>query len=442
MLKLNCLYIKTIKKTFIVISVFLGVVLCYGFKQEKATTNQPNETKSATTNNSNDIVIAGSNGVQRISVFSKNTNYDSKLSTVASEVRFIPLDDEPLINDFHTYDVELTDDFVLLSGLDYIYQYDKQGRFIRNIGEKGMGPADYINISHPLQIDNAENTIYALDIGRRRVVVYNFDGSFNRAFQTNFQGSMAIIDPSTIAFRQSAEDRFRKNAPFISFTDRKGKNEEIYYSHLHPVVPRNEAKTLGSEVSFLWEHAGRFYYLEYGADTIFQILRDKFEPVWILTGELKLDKKELFLRDKGKKLDNISNMLRPNGGIFESNRFLIFKLVDNQERFYMVYDKVSGQFHRTYEKDAPAYVNSRGEIISIKRDYFIDDIVSGLHFIPQYQSMGKAIALIPATTVVENRKEILRHIASHPSKESEHLKSIVEDMEEEDNPLVMTVTFK
>ena len=428
------------KNSFIIISVFLWVVLCYSSKQAKATTNHlPDKTKFAKTNSSNDIVIAGSDGVQHISVFSKCTNYDNKLSTVASEVRFIPLDDEPLINDELIFDIELTDDFVLLSDLYHIFQYDKQGHFIRNIGERGMGPADYINISLPLQVDNTKKAIYALDINRKRVVVYNFDGSFNRAFQTNFQGSMSVLDSSTIAFRQSSGDRFQKNVPFISFTDNNGKNEKVYYSHLHPVIPRNEVKGM-PEATFLWEHAGRFYYLEYGADTIFQISRDAFVPVWILTGELKVDKKELFVFNN-RKLYNISYLFRPNAGIFESNRFLIFNLYGNQERFYMVYDKVSGQFHRTYDKDAPVFVDSRG-VSRIDRDYFIDDLISGLQFKPQYQSMGKAIALIPATTVVENRTKILRHIASHPSKESEHLKPIVEKMDEEDNPLVMIVTFK
>jgi hypothetical protein len=434
------------KKLFVFTFVCMGFISCSGCKQSTETTNHKDttglsdEATSATTNDPNDIVIAGSNGVQRISVFSQNTNYDSKLSTVASEVRFIPLDNEPPINDFHIYDVELGVDFILLLHYSNIFQYDKQGHFIRKIGERGMGPADYINITPPLQIDNTEKTIYALDINRRRVVVYNFDGSFNRAFQTNFQGSMAIIDSSTIAFRQLSGDMFLENAPFISFTDRDGKNEKKYYSHLHPVVPRNEAKTI-PEATFLWEHAGRFYYLEYGADTIFRILRDTFEPVWILTGVLKPDKKELFVIDKGKKLYNISYIFRPNAGIFESDRFLIFNLFGNQEKFFMVYDKVSGQFHRTYDKDAPVFVNSHGDS-RLDNDYFLDDLVSGLHFKPQYQSMGKAISLIPAETVAEKRNEILRHIASHPSEESERLKSIVEKMDEYDNPLVMIVTFK
>ena len=434
------------KNLFIYISVCLGVVLYNGCNQGKTTTNQSDNTAFATMNSSNDIVIAGSDGLQRIAVFSNCTNYDNKLSTVASEVRFIPIDKEHYIDDFYTHDIGLSDDFILLSGSNFIYQYDWQGHFIQNIGIRGGGASGYIDLQPPLQIDDQEKTIYVFDRNRKRVVVYNFDGSFNRAFQTNLQGSMAVLDSSTIAFRQSSEDRFRKNAPLISFTDSNGKNDTVYYSHLHPVVPRNEAQSFGPDASLLWEHTGRFYYLEYGADTIFHISRDTFVPVWILTGELKLDKKELFLRDKGKKLDNLSFMFRPNAGVFESNRFLIFKLSGDQDRFYMVYDKASGQFHRTYDRNVPVHEvtlpTGRVRTQPKRMDFFIDDLVSSLHFTPQYQSKGKAIALIPATTILENRNDILRHIAQHPSEESEHLKPIVEKMDEFDNPLVMIVTFK
>ena len=86
------------KKLFVFAFAFacLGFISCYGCKQGAETTNHKDTTSlsdeaiSATTNNSNDIVIAGSDGLRSISVFSKCTNYDNKLSTVASEVRFIP----------------------------------------------------------------------------------------------------------------------------------------------------------------------------------------------------------------------------------------------------------------------------------------------------------------------------------------------------------------
>jgi hypothetical protein len=427
-------------KNFIYISICLAVVLCIRCNNNKVATAESTEKNVIDAICNTVVENSKENEIKRIELFSKCTNYDNKLSTVASEVQFIPLDDDPLINEFHTNDIAVTDDFILLAGLHHIYQYDKKGKYIRNIGSRGMGPTEYVNICPPLQTDNEAKLIYVLDSNRRRIVVYRFDGTFERAFPVDFDGSMAILDSVTIAFSQTMVDRFLPRAPFLSFTDRYGKNKKIYFSHLHPVMSMKEAQSQGSDVSFLWEHTKRFYYLEYGADTIFRISRDTLAPAWILAGKLKPEKKELFLRNAGEKLKNVSAILRPNSGIFESNKFLIFKLSDNKECFYMIYDKTSQNLHRTYDKNAPVIKNPRSEMKNM--NYFIDDIVSGLHFSPEYQSMGKAIALIPAVKIIENRDKILQHIDAHPSREGTQLRMIVESMDEFDNPLVMLVTFQ
>ena len=434
----------SMKKILLAILVCLGVVLFAESDNDKGITDLSDKTVLEKTKNLSDDVSEGSNEVKKIAVFSKCTNYDSKLSTVASDVQFIPLADEPLIGE-HTIDIALSDDFIFLLGMSHIYQYDKQGRFIRKIGERGMGPRDYINLCPPLQINDKEKSIYALDLNRRRVVVYNLDGTFNRAFNTNFLGSMAILDSTTIAVREGFINYFMPNVPLLHFMNHNGENNKTFYSHLHPVISRKEAKII-PDINILWEHAGKFYHIEDGADTVFRISRDSLVPVWILTGEFKRNKKELYNPlDRQKKLLSTVTFL-PNSGVFESNKFLIFRLIDSQDSYYMVYDKTSGKFHSTFDNKVPGVerlVHPRGDTRTAKEmDFFIDDLVSGLHFTPRYQSMGKAIALISAITVTEKRDEILRHIASHPSEESARLKTMVEKMDEFDNPLVMIVTFK
>jgi hypothetical protein len=256
---------------------------------------------------------------------------------------------------------------------------------------------------------------------------------------------MAILDSTTIIVREAFINYFIPNVSLLHFMDHNGDNNKTFYSHLHPVISRNDAKFF-PDINTLWEHAGEFYHLEYGADTVFRISRDSLVPEWILTGEWKRNKKELFhhLNQQTKIL--LSSVFRPNSGVFESNKYLIFRLIDSQDRYYMVYDKDSEKFHSTFDNKVPGVerlVHPRGDTKTFKdMDFFIDDLVSGLHFSPRYQSMGNAIALISAITVVENRKEILQHLASHPSEESARLKSLVEKMDEFDNPLVMIVTFK
>jgi hypothetical protein len=373
-----------------------------------------------------------------IPVFSECDNYDNNLSTVASEVKFVHLDAEPPINDFHTYDVEISDDYLFLSsGLSRIMQYDRQGKYIRDIGSQGMGPEEFIHIEPPLQLDRKNDLVYASDSHRERTVVYHFDGTYKGAFPQS--GCMEIIDSSIIALRQTSSDMYRPECPSIRLIDHRGDEVRTYRSRLYP-VERSQMETF-PDASFLWENKGKHYFMEYGGDTIYQIRGDTVIPERIVSGDLKPNKKDLFLRNIGRKLRISSYILRPNSGIFESDNFMIFNMCSDYETFYVIYNKSTGMIHRTFYKNAREII-TRKNLGYKKMDYFIDDLVSGLSFNPQYQSYGKAIALIPATEVVEKRENILRFIASCPSAESARLKALVEKMDEFDNPLVMMVTFK
>ena len=179
--------------------------------------------------------------------------------------------------------------------------------------------------------------------------------------------------------------------------------------------------------------------MEVGADTIFRIKKDSLIPSSVLSGKYKInDIDEHFIRKmRNDKLDLLSVILRPNSGIFESDRFMIFRLMSMKELFFMVYNKTTKQFHRTFYKNAK---KTRSGIMLM--DYFTDNIISGLPFNPKYQSHGKALALFPALDICERKQEILDFISSHPSEEAAKLKALVQNIKETDNPIVMIVKFK
>jgi hypothetical protein len=422
----------------------LLLLLCLACSSCKSTPEQAkeqSETISSGAVSDDDGFDAEETGeIKVIPIFSKCENYDNNLSTVASEVKFVLPDAEPPFNDFHIYDVQTSDDYIFfLSGLYNIVQYDYRGKFIRSIGSRGMGPEEYIQLEPPLLLDNKNNLVYASDI-RDRTLVYHFNGIYKDVLPIG--GCMAITDSSTIVLRQALDDRYIPECPSIRFFDRKGNHIKSYRSSLYP-MPRAEMEIFGPEVSFLWENKDKSSFWEYGSDTIYRIRGDAIIPKWIVAGNLKPNKKELFSRNTGQKLRNFSYILRPNSGVFESDHFMIFNMSDDYEKFYMIYDKSTDKIHRTFYKNAREIItNPRKNTGYKKMDYFIDDMVSGLHFNPQYQSQDRAIALIPASEVVERRDDILRFIAQHPSNESAHLKTLIEDMDEFDNALIMMVAFK
>jgi hypothetical protein len=376
-----------------------------------------------------------------ISLFSEHEHYETLLSAIAMNVSFISLDIEPPLNDSKIGDVQLSDEYVFLSDISQILQYDKSGTFIREIGRRGNGPEEYVQVSPPIQIDYGKNLIYAVDGHQNKILCYGFDGKFVRLFPNNRNDNcIALIDEHTIAARQTMSDRrFADPCRLISFFDTEGKPVRSYQSHLYPIDCEKES--FGPEVSFLWEYKKKFHYLEYGSDTIFCINDALLTPQYTLTGKLKVTGTEIFSRKTGRKQKIFQQAFRPYSAIFESESFLIFRIANDYEHFFIIYDKYSRKLYRTFYKDPK--IISRGRQGDVKAmDYFVDDFVSGLCFDPQYQSYGKAIALIPAIEVIEKREGILRFIAAHPSDESARLKALVEKMDEFDNPLMMMVTFK
>ena len=419
------------KLFFFIICAFL-IYSCKGDKSNQSSETIPDELELSVYEENTDKL----NEIVSIPIYSKCSIINNNLSEIASDVTFVPIDFAPPINDFQIANIELSENNIFLSTIGSIISYDRQGKFIQEIGSKGMGPEEFINISTPLQLDRKNELIYASDLGRQRVIVFRFNGTFFKTFPLK-DGFLALLDSSIIALRQpSYADKGIRPSPLIKFIDHDGKEIKTYWSKYYP-LPKEKREIGGPDMNFLWNNKNVFYYLEYGTDTIFRILGDSIIPSCVLVGEQKLSITEHFKKKTNNKPRIGAYIMRFNSGIFESNRFMIFRMSNDYEHFFMVYDKKEKQLYRTYYKDAPE--SRRG---SKNMDYFFDNMFTGLNFNPLYQSMDKAIALISAIEICKRRQEILNFIDNHPSDKSMYLKQIVQDMTEEHNSLMMIVSFK
>ena len=376
-----------------------------------------------------------------IPIYSSTSNNNNNLSAVASDIEFVALDlDPPLRETLLLQNVELSEDFIFLSWLDGIFSYDKTGKFIRQIGSTGQGPEEFVRVT-TIRLDRDNKLLYGNDQNRRRMIVYRFDGTFEKSFPLKYNEShFAMINSSMIVWRQAIHDREQNPSMLIRYATKNGEEIKIRWSNYFPIPIRRETGgegVLGVTASPLWNNKDTYYYMEYGTDTIFRILGDTLLPARVLTGNLKLNLTETFKRNIGRKLRLAMPVMSSNSAIFESNRFMIFRLMSDYEGFFMVYDKSTKQLHRTYYRDAPE--NSSG---SKRMDYFVDDLLSGLPVNPLYQSMGKAIAVIPAHEIYERKQEILHFIERNPNNKSQRFKQIIKAITDDDNPILMIITLK
>ena len=368
--------------------------------------------------------------------------YDNNLSSIASGVRFVKLDDEPLFRDYLVYDVQQCDSFLFLLGGEYIFMYDESGHFLRQIGSKGQGPGEYVLLNAPLQLDEKNRVVYVADGYTNRFLSYDFEGNLLKDIRYDSEWDQAyLLDSTILAINTEYVSHFlpHKTKKLI-LQDYGRKTLKSFPSYLYPVESPGNGMHFGPD-NILWSCQKDFYLLEYGNDTIFQITQEQLIPSLILTGDLKLDKDELFIQGVKNKLVISPQMMKPSSGIFESNRFLIASMYrqNPEESYYAVLDKKTGALWRTGKHTQPFI----GEFAKYKSSkYFIDDMVSGLPFEPIYYSQGETIGLIAADALLTQKEAIAEFVAKHPTEEGKKLQKLLETMNEESGSVLCFVKLK
>ena len=368
--------------------------------------------------------------------------YDNNLSSIASGVRFVKLDNEPIFRDFFIVDIQQCDSFLFLMEPKHLFMYDATGKFIRQIGQKGQGPGEYVLLNAPLQLDEKKRILYAADGYTSRFLSYDFDGNCLKTIRyANSDWSRAyLLDSATIAVNTLATHRFPPHkTPKLVLQNYARKTLKSFPSYLYPVERPKSMLAYGTD-NFIWHCGNDFYMLEYGNDTVFQITREELIPALILTGDLNPTGDELF-KMEGNKLIITATIMQPSAAMFESNRFLIANIsrFHPRESYYAVLDKKTGALWRTGKHTQPFV----GEAAKHKSaDYFIDDIVSGLPIEFIYISQGEAICLIAADALLTQKEAIAEFVAKHPTEEGKKLQKMLETMNEESGSVLCFVKLK
>ena len=422
------------KKSFYLLLCIALSVSCSGKKQSAA--EAVSDTIS-TVEVAEDVNIRPAD--KHVPFYDEIEKYDNNLSSIASGVRFVKLDDEPLFRDYLVYDVQQCDSFLFLLGGEYIFMYDESGHFLRQIGSKGQGPGEYVLLNAPLQLDEKNRVVYVADGYTNRFLSYDFEGNLLKDIRYDSEWDQAyLLDSTILAINTEYVSHFlpHKTKKLI-LQDYGRKTLKSFPSYLYPVESPGNGMHFGPD-NILWSCQKDFYLLEYGNDTIFQITRNQLIPSLILTGDLKMDKDELFIQGVKNKLAISPQMMKPSSGIFESNRFLIASMYrqNPEESYYAVLDKKTGALWRTGKHTQPFI----GEFAKYKSSkYFIDDMVSGLPFEPIYYSQGEAIGLIAAEALLTQKEAIAEFVAKHPTEEGKKLQKMLETMNEESGSVLCFV---
>lgn len=100
---------------------------------------------------------------------------DINLSYIGTEISYIPLETntECLIQEISK--VLFSESYIFVSGFTKLYQFEKNGKFIRQIGSQGRGPEKYSSVGD-FCFDDKTKEVFIINAASYKLLIFGFDG--------------------------------------------------------------------------------------------------------------------------------------------------------------------------------------------------------------------------------------------------------------------------
>ncbi len=205
------------------------------------------------------------------------------LSTLGTKLEYVPLDSDTTCLVQSISNAFLTDSFIFVSDYNRLLQFDKNGKYLKQIGSKGRGPGEYPSLGNFI-IDKNNREIYVLS--SRLILVYDFNGNFKRDFKIEFPCRQFILNENNELIFHPFNMPTPTTDPVYSWyiTDKTGMIQTKIVNTLKRVN-----KGLIVPVSPLYMYNNTPYFMEFGVDTLYHYDNNEKKPYAIFyPGNLKL----------------------------------------------------------------------------------------------------------------------------------------------------------
>lgn len=341
-------------------------------------------------------------------------------SSIGKNIKYIPLETTTesilgSINDIGTGRAKIvfSSFFIFISDGNRLLQFDRSGKFIKQIGTQGRGPGQYTQVAD-FCIDEKKNNIYI--IGGRFVLTFDFNGQFKESSDYEWRSLRFMqVDSSKFIF-------YLGSSPVKS-------NDTVYSWYITDLRCKPRTKLINFHKRFnmpgmsigrtpLYSFDERAHFMEYCADTLFYIRSNKPEPyATINLGNLRMDPDPILTSNQID--DRLNQKLWPLF-INESDKFIFMML------------------HWGFSDSSGFCVYNKGtkETTFLKHKAFVNNLDGGPSFWPKY--------IYNDNTLVDfiYADKLLGHIKKkNASKQSisNELKALGQLITETSNPILMVL---
>jgi hypothetical protein len=374
-----------------------------------------------------------SKNMNELFVFDPENLAENKISLIdiSDEIIYIIID--TIIDIGSVYSYRVIDDYIYLSVKDVgILLYDRNGKFIRKIGNPGRGPGEYYYFMD-FDVDPKSRLVYVLD--QRSIKIYDPDGDFINSISLKehsafffdninyYNDNLIISDYNNHGTSENSWLVFDTNGTLIN---KKGN----YIPPFKSTLPSGGGNYLFND---------NLHYWNLYCDTIFSIWPDmSYTASFIIKpGEFRWPKSTIKVSPTESFRSYLLNYLNINL-ILETRQFIFLRYTYKQIYITLI-DKTTKKSYITYLDNPEGSRELRGGILN--------NIDGGVFFKPEGYLYDKGCEYL---TELLSPYIIIKHIGSSDFKNSspkypekkEEFKKLANSLKETDNPVLVMVRLK
>lgn len=359
-------------------------------------------------------------------------------SSLFKSVKVIPLEtsDRALLN--YIRKAEVCDDLLFVFDLtvaNAIFVFDKQGRFIRNIGSKGPGPGEYSHlVNFTLDPDNKKVILW--DHYKGEFLQYNFTGEYLGSFYMNGVPSPAHIQYINGSVYGDAYywGSVPEGEPFLlqKIDTVNGKRLGVYLETIHY---NKRWVNLTAMESFAFYHGSKnsYRFVQQFMDTIISIGDDGIKPFVVVKSKKFVSEEDVRLIKESKPIHGVIDVfpeMMKRDKIYniedyiEFSDYVIFKYMNRNTPKIVVYNKKN--------RSSVLYCGMKSDLLFGKNEDTL---------IPNYLTFDeKGVYYF----VSPDRISELKHLANNQllNPDLPNLEELKNLDEEEANPVLIYYEFK
>jgi hypothetical protein len=347
--------------------------------------------------------------------FSENKSIP--LSSIGKHLDYIPLETNPNSMLERIAHISFSEDFMFIADFDRILQFDRKGKFLRQIGANGRGPGEYAGIAS-FCIDQKNRKVFVNSCSDGcKIFEYDFNGSFIRSFNQPFMSSQFIVYDTTGFIFYLAHDNDTTVYSKYNFYITDYELNPNYKIKRHFIRKSN----IGGREIPLYYYNGKLRFKQYTVDTLYTLENEKQTPYAIFNlGKTKLDPNYSFNYSN----PNVAEMMK------EMERFI--EISDIAENDNYLFTKID--YGLTDSSKYCICNKQTAETTMIGEKGFKNDIDGGLQFWPRYiyndNTMVDYVDALRFLSMLKKREN---------NNRSDQLEILEKNLTETSNPIIIVL---